>query len=1101
MSVSAASETCSDIPRRDDSRFSCYSRRTALGSLPSIKTTDSPSLSWTCEFDSTSRATHRAQELFIEACGALYNDILDAADLDQEVSEEVFQQRQMEIASQGAQLSEAVPQLSNMISHKLSTVNRAMEHLKIRRRSPAEGCTNEDRELSALSQLRKWIHMTNEKLGKIEANFSKKAVARKKLDRLAADQQVLQLQIETEGQTLVQNVERSVNRKVEGCVGETSTNWDLRRQRHLKALTQRWHDLWLRSLSVQYRIEKEIEGFYQSEQDWESDPELREPLTKRRRTIEGTITEASSDDPLRSEEDTIPFAEDEYERIVEASMLHTQSGSIVEAAPSEKEDIEPQPDIGYSSGENSFHEALNEIADVTTEMNASDCERRMRIESSPVKSFYRTVPLDDTGATDTETPRICITKWPTKFTNDVLTDSLIVNTEDEHDIVTGNDIKEILSMLDDEENGNLQSEQFQEQMDVLKQGTRWCEFKSGRRHSFKPPSHDNLLAINGKNSCDASSEESDDMPGDVPNLSVSMSESQFNSLKRRYRGRSTTHEHITTYSGLRNSSVGAISKDMETSMFSNSSQPQSDVMCMSEVMTQSFTLTPTVSGIRNRRIIRRKLRARRLPRSMSDGEQLGTWMNASTYSAPPSATAYQSTPLRDSDATTAPEHSDAPPYEWDDYNPPAKVEDGWGIEERQDASLLTLEDDFQMHLGEDVRSLIAESRASLRSAESIINRQPSPQSLEDLRTLAKANSERLTATVVANPRIRIECLNDIDDVSKGWNTVLSTIDSLASPLSCETTSIEQEQHDNKEPVSCLESPLSAILSKIEKFASSLKLIQDDDNSSTSSICSLSPIRSFDDVVNALRIFTEIHDRLVEEREELKCILDSASFSGDLSDLIDDFKRLSMGYEDAIGRVEHFMSQIEKIRENWSDWAETQGNLQSVMSGIEKELAELRKGGNNSKQICSELEMCQERMNRLETVCNYLTSNLSVFHDNSSSSPPFDFTSELAIYSNALEQLKARFEQTLRSSSMSDKSTWVNVRKRHLVQTTDSSTNTLEVGRLRGVLFGNWAVQALVVLTVMAVFTAWLVSTDNRIVSNWRGSIGPRLDYVDGPPPM
>uniref|UniRef100_A0A914S3V7 Uncharacterized protein n=1 Tax=Parascaris equorum TaxID=6256 RepID=A0A914S3V7_PAREQ len=111
--------------------------------------------------------------------------------------------------------------------------------------------------------------------------------------------------------------------------------------------------------------------------------------------------------------------------------------------------------------------------------------------------------------------------------------------------------------------------------------------------------------------------------------------------------------------------------------------------------------------------------------------------------------------------------------------------------------------------------------------------------------------------------------------------------------------------------------------------------------------------------NYAQRFQEIHDRLVEEREELKCILDSASFSGDLSDLIDDFKRLSMGYEDAIGRVEHFMSQIEKIQ-----------------------------------------------------------------------------------------------------------------------------------GRLRGILFGNWAVQALVVLTVMAVFTAWLVSTDNRIVSSWRGSIGP-----------
>ncbi|KHN87858.1 hypothetical protein Tcan_05922 [Toxocara canis] len=48
----------------------------------------------------------------------------------------------------------------------------------------------EDRELSALAQLRKWIHVTDEKLGKIEANFSKNAIARKKLDRLAADQQI-----------------------------------------------------------------------------------------------------------------------------------------------------------------------------------------------------------------------------------------------------------------------------------------------------------------------------------------------------------------------------------------------------------------------------------------------------------------------------------------------------------------------------------------------------------------------------------------------------------------------------------------------------------------------------------------------------------------------------------------------------------------------------------------------------------------------------------------------------------------------------------------------------------------------------------------------
>ncbi|VDM48093.1 unnamed protein product [Toxocara canis] len=585
-------------------------------------------------------------------------------------------------------------------------------------------------------------------------------------------------------------------------------------------------------------------------------------------------------------------------------------------------------------------------------------------------------------------------------------------------------------------------------------------------------------------------------------MSASMSESQFNSLKRRHRARNTPHVLANTYHGLFNSSMDAINKEMETSMMSNCSQPQSEVICASETMTHSFTLPPSVPGMRSRRIIRRKLRARRLPRSMSDGEQLGTWMNASTYSAPATAAPYQSTPLRDSDATTAPEHSDAPPYEWDDYNPPAKAEDGWGSEERQDASALTLEDDFQMYLGEDVRSLIAESRASLRSAESLIGRQPSRQSLEDLRTLAKANSERLSATVVANPRMRIECMNDIDEVSKGWSTILSTIDSLATPLSRETTPCEQIQQPQKgELISFNESPLPAILSKIEKFASSLKLIQDDDNCSTSSLCSLSSIRSLDDVINTLRIFTEIHDRLVEEREELRCFLDSAAFSGDLSSLVDDFEPLSMGYEDAIERVEQLMNQIEKVRESWSDWAETQGNLQAVMSGIEKELAELRKGGNNSKQICSELEMCQERMNRLETVCNYLTSNLSVLHDSSSNVPPLDFTSELAIYSNALGQLKARFEETLRSSSMSDKSTWVNVRKRHLVQTSESATNTVEMGRLRGILLGNWALQAILLFGVMAAFAAWLMSTDNQVVNNWRNSIGPHLDYVDGPPPI
>ncbi|VDK43641.1 unnamed protein product [Anisakis simplex] len=949
----------------------------------------------------------------------------------------------------------------------------------------------------------------------------------------------------------------------------------------MKVLTQRWHDLWLRSLSVQFRIEKQIEGNFQSEQDWESDPELSEPLTKRRRVVEGsTITEASSDDPLRSEEDTIPFAEDEYESIVDSvTMIQTQTRMLDGTSPlpanesSEKEELEPQPDIGYSSGENSIHEALNEVAGLTTlsttaltvnESNqenmiiASDFERNGCIEiTSPVKSFYRTVPLDDAGVTDTETPRICVTKWSSKFINatnnmddnnnnndNVLTDSLIVNTEDETDIVTGNDIKEIMSMLDDDENGNLQSSQFQQQIDVLKQGTRWRELRStqtpSRRHSHKTTSHDNSIVGDDKqamkefqNSCDASSEESDDGCDNIAIISNPVSESQCNSLKRPHRTRNhhpSSYIFSNAYQTLFNSSTGTINKEMDTSMLSTySSQAQSDLMSTSEILSSNpfaYSHIVTSSSIRTRRSARRKLRARRLPRSMSDGEQLGTSMNASTYSAPPATNPsyHCRTPLRDSDTTTtAPEHSDAQTYEWDEYNPPAKIEDGWmGYdEERQDASALTLaDDDFQMYLGDDVSSLIAESRASLRSAQSLINRQPSRQSLEDLRTLAKANSERLTATVVANPRLRMESLNDIDDVNKGWSAVLSTIDSLSTSECCDDKTVlstsDTTPVDSTYSGCADDSPLPRILSKIEKFASSLKLIQEDNDCSASSLGSLSSIRSFDDVVNAIKIFTEIHSRLVEEREELRCLLNSSTFSGDLSYLIADFEPLSMGYEEAIERVEQLMNQIEKVRESWSDWADTQNNLQIVMSGIEQELNELRKGDDNSKQICSELEMCQERMNRLETVCNYLTSNLSILHDNSTSNAPaLNFTSELAVYSNALGQLKARFEETLRSTLMCDKATWINDAAiagtnqksdrlpRRRLKTAESGTNTIPTAQTRifDVILGNWAFQAFVLLAVMAAFAAWLISIDNRLTNNWRSSVGPHLDYIDGPPPM
>ncbi|VDM14181.1 unnamed protein product [Wuchereria bancrofti] len=72
---------------------------------------------------------------------------------------------------------------------------------------------------------------------------------------------ILQLQIETEGHTLVNNVQRTVTRNLEVNEGGTGC-WIQRQQRNLKTLTKRWYHLWIRSLSVQCRIEYQLDHLY-----------------------------------------------------------------------------------------------------------------------------------------------------------------------------------------------------------------------------------------------------------------------------------------------------------------------------------------------------------------------------------------------------------------------------------------------------------------------------------------------------------------------------------------------------------------------------------------------------------------------------------------------------------------------------------------------------------------------------------------------------------------------------------------------------------------------------------------------------------------------
>uniref|UniRef100_A0A0R3S216 Vesicle-associated membrane protein n=1 Tax=Elaeophora elaphi TaxID=1147741 RepID=A0A0R3S216_9BILA len=80
------------------------------------------------------------------------------------------------------------------MNFRLSTINRAMEHLKLNRRSSVENAENvakDEGEPTAVSELRKWLQTISEKLSVTEDKFTKAILARKELNRLAADQQCM----------------------------------------------------------------------------------------------------------------------------------------------------------------------------------------------------------------------------------------------------------------------------------------------------------------------------------------------------------------------------------------------------------------------------------------------------------------------------------------------------------------------------------------------------------------------------------------------------------------------------------------------------------------------------------------------------------------------------------------------------------------------------------------------------------------------------------------------------------------------------------------------------------------------------------------------
>ncbi|CCD74263.1 Nuclear migration protein unc-83 [Caenorhabditis elegans] len=871
------------------------------------------------------------------------------------------------------------PEAENSVLLRLNTICCAMDQLRVQHNSRMMSGADSDTASSARSstssstgEMRLWLHEVERRL---EIN-EKRIRVEPNLQLLLSDQQALQLEIQHEGQLLVNRLNKQIKDD-----HDSDSSEEEKRKTCVDAIRKRWHTIYLNSLSLVCRIE-ELINHQQASEDSESDPDLVGPPIKRARirTV-GHLTASDTEESEADEEDrhsqtetvvteddnVLPFAENEYESIMDGrvtvdSCTSSSEDQMVEQSTNKKWESVLQ-DVGYSSGENSIHEALNTCADHLVP-ETSDM-RRKRIECSPVKAFYRTVQLEDMS--DLE-----VTK---AINHDVeeepnLSDSMYVN-HDSTFLATQNlpEYDEVMALMDDDDlpMDMSMTESF---------NTKWREIhgqkKPLRRASRPSREQMNLIA---KSSCDASSEDSSEgenqtnLEDDPEMMSVSFNSAQFDTSSPLKRQRSAR--------GLKNASFLYDSLEMDGSFCS----------------TRSEMLPPC----KTRSLARRKLRVRRMPRSMSDGEQLGVvsskpegMMTPMIRVSPPSTPVRRllrklDEQIRNRDSDTAPEHSDAAQaYEWDEYNPPQKDDSisDRHIQTMTDISdqLMNIDDDFAEHFGtSSAIRLIEESKSHLRVVLKALEESDSniPQ-LSNFELIARSN------------------LRQVDEALK--------IQSGNQPSFLETSTLQDLRSEWANLYESIRSPFARIMHQVKKFAATLQEV--------SSMASLGDvdIRSKEDVAKTLDAVTAIERRLSSERQELRDLLASSSFRDVAKDLSCEFESVSEGYDDAVDKIGKMAHSLSQVKGEWDAWNSRQNDIRNAMVRIESHLKE---GQMDNKMIADEMELCQERMNSLETMCNYLTASLGSIQNESNSKNLPDFKAELSIYSNALARLKDRFNDMIR----------------------------------------------------------------------------------------
>ncbi|CAI5453005.1 unnamed protein product [Caenorhabditis angaria] len=199
-----------------------------------------------------------------------------------------------------------------------------------------------------------------------------------------------------------------------------------------------------------------------------------------------------------------------------------------------------------------------------------------------------------------------------------------------------------------------------------------------------------------------------------------------------------------------------------------------------------------------------------------------------------------------------------------------------------------------------------------------------------------------------------------------------------------------------------------------------------------------------------------------------------------------------GYDEAIRRIGGMSESLAAVKR---DWDEMHGKNEMIRNTIVQIESQLKDGKLDTKMISDEMELCQERMDNLETMCNFLTDSLvSLKQDNRSENLP-DFKKDLSIYSIALKTLKDRLGEidriptpplmpetisTQTSDEISDQTSTENMEVSQVVQETIGSSRTIKI------LFALSFIFALAAICYYHIFSK---------------HFGPHLEYVKGPPPF